>query len=1538
MGQFGTSNSYFSGGVTPTPLPPISRLTPEERLKQRRATEAQEAEKESGWVSDVAMSIPRGVAGAVEGILEIPRIFGADYDIPDNFGMGRSSSLPGSLIEGVTQFMVGFLPGGFGLGHVGKAGRALKIAKGVTGARRAKAAALVAEGNKAAAAVAKVRAAAIMSSAAKGLLGSPNKQAQLRLNSFGRSMAVGAFADFAVFTHDEERLSNLLQHWGLDNPVINMLAANPEDNAAFGRFKNLLEGAGLGLAVEGIARIARNLFRRQHTLKDAGLSDKQMEKDIEGQELDSIDAAEEGTGGGGPRAPEEEVATPTERGAEEDVPAPAEVDGDLALMSYRELQEEAKRHSGLKRSGKGINTETLREAVSAARRAEAKQGVTSRAFDEQQFPERGATETAEEAAERKARGGEVPGAPEGVAHASDETDLAIGRHEKALEAEFGPDWREVEPSKKSYTDDAGKKRTRTVWAYKDPSRPVDPRLRTAIIQRNKLRRQMLRERRAEMLMGDRPKTDIWENLAHHESIKNLGHSLIRNREMDNSTVRQLVGLLDEEISAGTLTPQKIKGVVNTAMLGPDSLPQLIKVLTEQGHIKPAQFTDVHGRDIGLRTLTEKVKGKDGKVHTREYTVNRSGERVTEAEIRQITIRMLANQTGRSMKEITKKLSRITPEMEALSFDAQSLAHFYNQHMMDAADLSRAMADDAVDLRARLGLDSPEAAIKEFSRWLQEAVPMMESWGRYRREGSRAFYRLRFGSRNIMDTDLIRAMIKEEGGADHIRGIGDMLFGKDGALNGGSGGALAALRQVDRKRRIWWMINEHFINFILSGARTFSTNTLGNAITAIYGPIETLMAARAKQGWKTLTGQSTDEIEMEVLRATQEFVGLWSHLADSATMMKQAWDQKDYILDQGRGTLDIPEHQKNAWTGAGWAALRGQEYDPAKFVGQRMAEQYGRILRTPSRALMATDEFFKQLNYRTTVRADLAVQSHVLMREGRLRNPHRPVDSDFIGPQPQTMDEWVEEEMTAMTVRGQALIRDNLIREADKRFTRNDPKFQHAEGPIQLQLTKKRWIEDQLKTDMVDRGAIADRAISVARERTFTTELDQDGGFLSDMGHTLSKFSTRHPFVRLFVPFIRTPLNIFVYAARRTSIPILNRDLLGAAEYLHGVRLKGRGLDAMKSQMARELASNDPRERLDALGRMMSALGWTTGMATAAYNGLITGAGPADKDMRKVMINAGWQPYSVKIGETYYSYQKLDPLATVVGLYADLGDALKWSTEDDQSDIERLSIATAISVAHNLKSKSYLQGLTNAAGLVNDPELSVPAVSGRFLGAFMVPSIFAGFREITDDSYVEMRGVMDGLTSRIPGWSSVSLDPMRNAIGEKVDRRQFEGGAKVAANINALFNPIITNRTSSDLITNELALLEYPFSTPSRFKYGVDFTDHKNDQGRSAYDRWLELSSTTKLGGKTMRQRMERLIKSRPYQKLPIEGLARVDEDSPRIRELMKIIRAYRGAALREMLREFPAIAESARNKITARSAFQQGIPTELVRAQLFPVE
>ena len=95
---------------------------------------------------------------------------------------------------------------------------------------------------------------------------------------FAEASAVGAATDFIAFGEHEKRLSDLVEsNPTLSNPVTRYLKSNPEDGVAEGRFKNALEGLGLGAATEGMFRAVK-WIRDTKVVKDTV---KQMQKEAE---------------------------------------------------------------------------------------------------------------------------------------------------------------------------------------------------------------------------------------------------------------------------------------------------------------------------------------------------------------------------------------------------------------------------------------------------------------------------------------------------------------------------------------------------------------------------------------------------------------------------------------------------------------------------------------------------------------------------------------------------------------------------------------------------------------------------------------------------------------------------------------------------------------------------------------------------------------------------------------------------------------------------------------------------------------------------------------------------------------------------------------------------------------------------------------------------------------------------------------------------------------------------------------------------------
>jgi hypothetical protein len=1010
-------------------------------------------------------------------------------------------------------------------------------------------------------------------------------------------------------------------------------------------------------------------------------------------------------------------------------------------------------------------------------------------------------------------------------------------------------------------------------------------------------------------------------------VREFAEDALEHGSMDPEQATRVVSAMTEALENDEDVLVKITGLVNTATLGSTANRKLALIYSASQKAAD-NAVDHRGlplppEQIGKNPSVDRPRGRGAEVDFEE------------ASIEDASTRMWAQMVGRKPAEIAAWMKATAEQIGESSLNAMGFLKYVDRHMDDMYQLYRAAKGDPAALR-NVGLTETQA-LDAFATSYREAAELFKGFGAIRREFGRGLYRLRFKSSKILTPEMIEAKIKDMGGRDFLLEQGDKLFeARRTAGEKNNMAALHLLSRFDAKARRSFMLNEYFVNFILSSVRTLSTNVLGNLGTTIYNPIESMIGARVAQGVQTLKGKNADNYAAEARRAFDQLAALHTQFSEALDWAQVAWKKKDYVLDPDAGTLDLPQEMRNAVTAdnvrEGFGAVPGigravRDLDPEKGLGSGI-EWFGNFLRLPSQALMATDEFFKQWNYRSSVTADL-------LFEGRKKLKNGEIDD---------LDAFVREELDAMTQRGQALTQRNLQIEANRRFSPDNPKYNHALGLEEMQADKRAWIQEQWGDPKVlNRGEIAGRALEKARYNTFTNDLDADNGLLSSVGVSMREFGNKHPLFRLFVPFIRTPLNILLYAGRRIAFPVINRDIHAAGEYLVKKRLGNVELDKLKYKLARELMSNDPKVVSEAYGRASAALGFTSVFMGFALNGMITGAGPRDKERRSLMREDGWQPYSLKIGNTYVSYQKLDPFATILGFYADFADAAKYASEEDMRNNEAIMLAGFVSILHNIESKSYLQGLVQISGLIQQPETALSKTGGRLGAALLTPSLIASLRDVTDPTMTEARGMLDQVFQRVPFLGSAVLDPQRNVIGEAVDRRNFDGAAEVAAGAANVFLPLLINRTSDDVVTRELAMLAHPFSLPQKSRYATDLTEYENADGQSAYDRWIELSGqlTLKDGkgkARTLKQTLRRLIQSRDYQALPVDGVSELDVDSPRVRAIQRVITRYRAVALQQMLNEFPEVRALARNQLVATQATRRGVSTDAVRAELFPLE
>jgi hypothetical protein len=123
---------------------------------------------------------------------------------------------------------------------------------------------------------------------------------------------------------------------------------------------------------------------------------------------------------------------------------------------------------------------------------------------------------------------------------------------------------------------------------------------------------------------------------------------------------------------------------------------------------------------------------------------------------------------------------------------------------------------------------------------------------------------------------------------------------------------------------------------------------------------------------------------------------------------------------------------------------------------------------------------------------------------------------------------------------------------------------------------------------------------------------------------------------------------------------------------------------------------------------------------------------------------------------------------------------------------------------------------------------------------------------------------------------------------------------------------ITEYAANDKLAKELASLGAGFTPPRSMRNDVDLRSYTKRNGQNAYDRWQELTGKVRLGGKTLREQLERMIENPEYQRLDptsVEGY-----ESPRVGMIRSMVSRYRDAAFRETMREYPDLMEAERGR------------------------
>ena len=375
----------------------------------------------------------------------------------------------------------------------------------------------------------------------------------------------------------------------------------------------------------------------------------------------------------------------------------------------------------------------------------------------------------------------------------------------------------------------------------------------------------------------------------------------------------------------------------------------------------------------------------------------------------------------------------------------------------------------------------------------------------------------------------------------------------------------------------------------------------------------------------------------------------------------------------------------------------------------------------------------------------------------------------------------------------------------------------------------------------------------AKEVTFTKELDGTLAYIQRMVNEV-------PILKQILPFVKTPANLAIQAIEMTPAGLVGKN------WKH---FTGASRDAVRIAEVR--------------GRVAVGTTILSSIALLNLTGIITGGYHPDKNVRRLQQSQGFQPYSIKIGDSYVEYGRLDPIGMLIGLVADYGNIYNDLNEADREKVENnllsfmvnqqtgaeedlgldtkianMAIATYKAGFKNIASKTYLKGLVDFVSSFDGNQVDKKGLwwLENKVGSY-VPNILS---KVMNDPFLrETDGFMQAIQKRLGG---TGLPKTYNVLGEPIISTQ----GNVGRLFNSIFNPFTFRTQKDDKVLKMLIENEINIPALNPVVKGVDLRQFVNPEtGKTAFEEYNE-----EIGKSGLRKNLEFLMKTQQFKDAPSE--------------------------------------------------------------------
>ncbi len=394
--------------------------------------------------------------------------------------------------------------------------------------------------------------------------------------------------------------------------------------------------------------------------------------------------------------------------------------------------------------------------------------------------------------------------------------------------------------------------------------------------------------------------------------------------------------------------------------------------------------------------------------------------------------------------------------------------------------------------------------------------------------------------------------------------------------------------------------------------------------------------------------------------------------------------------------------------------------------------------------------------------------------------------------------------------------------------------------------------------------ILERSVQKGREATYTEDINPDsipGGVATGLMKMREKSGIVGNPLKILLPFMRTPYNIAKQSLERTPAHLIDIAAKAKSGKLSGIELTE---ELSKVALGSAIMSG------------IAAMAINTDEALQSGTPGITGAGPDDRSEMLNARQAGFMPHAIKFGDKFFSYDRAEPIGTIIGIAADIA-----TTDWDGSAADKFQHGVKI-IKENLTNKTFLVGLENVMKAWSQPNRK--DFSQSLLSSYERTLVPAFLRQLTP---------LFDPAIRSTSWDESPIEPLKGSIpglSKTTEQRTTQLGMPIERSSNRLvaaFSPMAMSQlkpeASVERELNRLREFDVPMTAPQR-KRTVPGTSERVRLSREEYAVFSRYH-------RMAREEMKRYVESSFWRYL---------SDDEKARQMSRIYDRYRRMANKEV--------------------------------------